>query len=338
MEFMFQKEFEKLSRIIQEKVKNSKTIGICFDSDADGCSSAALLLIYLLEEFKKYPDNLISCFHDVDERLKNLKNDLIFILDTQPKKTDSSNFIIVDHHIVTFIPKKSSFFNPMLFNKKSYIATSCLLYNILNNLTDMSKACWIAALGAKADKSEESCKDVIELTDEMYPEFKDVEKRLIRLASVSRNLPDASLVVKSLVECYNIGSPSFFGKTECSSRLLRISREIDREVMNVLSKAEKILETEKVVVYRIDSEFNVQSIIANKIFLRHSKKVIVVYNTMKNKEIIHSEVRSNQEWAFDEFSSRLSDIVEDLGGHKQAFGLSISRMKIPEFLNRLSKF
>ncbi|MDI6826024.1 MAG: hypothetical protein QMD36_02390 [Candidatus Aenigmarchaeota archaeon] len=335
---MFQKEFEKLSRVIDKKVRNSKTISVCFDSDADGCSSAAILVIYLLKEFKKYPNNLISCFHDVDEKLRDLKDDLIFVLDTQPKKKDSSNLIIIDHHIVHSIPKKSFFFNPMIFDKNSYIATSYLVCKILNNLTDMSDACWIAALGVKADKSEDFCKDIIKLTEEKYPEFRNVEKRLIRLTSVARNLSDASLVVNSLVECYNIGSPSFFGKTESSSRLLRISKYIDREVIDVLSKAEKIIETEKIIVYGIDSEFNIQGVIANNLFIRHPKKIIVVCNFMKHKEIIHVEVRDNQEWAFKRFNEELKDMVEDLGGHKQAFGLSILRARIPDFLERLSKF
>jgi single-stranded DNA-specific DHH superfamily exonuclease len=335
---MFQKEFEKLGKSICERIKNSKSVGICFDSDADGVCSAALLTIYLLKEFKKYPDSLVSCFHDVDEKLKKLKHDLIFILDTQPKKTDSQNFIIIDHHLVQNKLKKAILFNPTLFDKNSYIATSYLVYKILNSLTDMSEACWIASTGIKADKSESSCGDILELTYDTYPEFKQVESRLIRLTSVSKNLPNANIVVNSLIECYNIGSPSFFGKTESSSKLLKIARKVNREAINALTNIEKILETEKVIVYKIKSEFNVQSLIVNRLFIRNPKKIVVVCNFRKNEEIIRAEVRTNQQQAFEEFSKNLKDLIEDIGGHKQAFGFSFTKENFQGLIKKLSKF
>jgi hypothetical protein len=202
----------------------------------------------------------------------------------------------------------------------------------------MSEACWIASTGVKADKSESSCEDILKLTYDTYPEFKQVESRLIRLTSVSKSLPDASIVVNSLVECYNIGSPSFFGKTESSSKLLKIAREVNREIASVMVNTEKILETEKVIVYKIESEFNVQSPIANRLFVRNPKKVVVVCNFKRDKGIIHAEVRTNQERAFEEFSENLKKVIEDIGGHKQAFGFSFKKENTQNLIEKLSKF
>jgi len=334
MVFMFQKEFKEFSKILENKVKSSKTIGIYFDSDADGCCSAALLTIYLLKEFNKYP-KLVSCFHNVDEKLGNLKENLIFVLDAQPKKADSEKIIILDHHLIQNMPKKSFLFNPILYNKNSYIATSYIAYKILDNLIDMSESCWVAAVGIRADKSEESCEDIINLTDDMYPEFRNVENRLIKLTSTSRNLSDATVVVNGLVECYNIGNPSFFGKTESSAELLKIYKEVEREVENVLIKCDKLLESEKIVVYKINSKFNVQSLISNRLTISQPKKTVIVCNFGSNEKIVYVEIRSIQEELFEKFCIELKDLVEDIGGHKKAFGLSISKEKFSYLLDYL---
>jgi len=334
MVFMFQKEYEGFSKVLESKIKNSETIGVYFDSDADGCCAAALLTIYLLKKFKKYP-KLVSCFHNVDEKLGSLDESLIFVLDTQPKKIDSEKIIILDHHIVQTTPKKSLLFNPTLYDKNSYIATSCIVYEILNNLIDMSESSWIASVGVRADKSEESCEDILGLTNEMYPEFRNVENRLIRLTSTSRNLPDASIVVNSLVECYNIGSPSFFGKTESSSKLLKIYKEVEIELENTLLKSEKLLESEKIVVYKINSKFNVQSLISSKLIISHPNKTIIVCNFGSNEKIVYVEIRSVQEGLFENFCIELKDLVEGIGGHKKAFGLSILKGRFSHLLDYL---
>ena len=74
--------FSQFKKLIDEKLEQYDKITVAFDSDADGCSSAALLILYLLEKKGTYPDNVISCFHDVDSKIKGLGNDqLIFILD-----------------------------------------------------------------------------------------------------------------------------------------------------------------------------------------------------------------------------------------------------------------
>jgi len=329
---MFQKEFKEFSKIVEEKIKNSRNIGIYFDSDADGCSAAALLVIYLLEKFKKYPI-LISCYHDVDEKLVNSKEDLIFVLDAQPKKFDSENIIIIDHHVIQNVPKKSFLFNPLAHDKKLYIATSCLVYNIIDKLIDISKACWVASIGIKADRSEETCEKILSLTYNMYPEFKKIEGKLIKLTSTSRNIQDASIVVNSLIECYNIGSPSFFGKTTSSAKLVKINKKVDREVEEVLKNLEKILETKNTVIFKINSSFNVQSLISNKISINYPNKNIIIFNSGSKEKVIHSEVRSKEDALLEKLCRDLKDLVEDIGGHKKAFGFSFIKENLPKIVN-----
>ena len=332
MEFMFQKEFEKFSKIIEDKIKNSKKIGIYFDSDADGCSAAALLVIYLLKKFNKYPV-LVSCYHDVDDKLKNTKEDLIFVLDAQPKNFDSNNIIIIDHHVIQRIPEKSYLFNPLIHDKNLYIATSCLIHDILDKLVDMSKACWVTSIGIKADKSEETCEKILKLTYDMYPEFKNIENKLIRLTSTSRNIQDASIVVNSLIECYNIGSPSFFGKTPSSAKLIKVNKEVEREVEKVMNDLEKLLETKNTVIYKIDSRFNIQSLISSKISINYPNKTIIVFNFGSKEKITHSEVRSREDNLLEKLCIELKDLVEDIGGHKRAFGFSFKKEVFPKIVN-----
>ena len=336
MVFMFQREFRKIANIIEKKLKEAKKVAIFYDSDADGCCSAALLIIYLLKEFKKYPDHLVSCLHDVDEKLKGVESDLVFILDTQPKKEDRENFIIIDHHLIQKVPKKSIIFNPMLLDKNAYIATSCLIYRILNKLTDLSDACWIASIGIKADKSEKTSEDILKLTYKEYPEFKKLESKLIRLTSVSKNLLDANIVVNSLIECYNIGSPSFFGKTESSSKLVKMSKRINLEFKLVMNSLKELLKTKKISFYGIYSDFNIQSLVANSLFMREPKKTIIVCNL--KEDLMRAEVRSMRDGDFKKFEKKLKEIIEDIGGHKRAFGFSLKREKLDDLLKVLANF
>jgi len=230
------------------------------------------------------------------------------------------------------MPKKSFLFNPLIHDKNLYIATSCLVYNILDKLIDMSKACWIASIGIKADKSEESCENILKLTYDMYPEFKDIENKLINLTSTSRNIQNASIVVNSLIECYNIGSPSFFGKTVSSVKLVKINKEVDEEVDRVLTDLEKILETKNIVIYKINSRFNIQSLISNKISINYPNKNIIVCNSGSNEKIMYLEVRSKQDELLEKLCKKLKGLVEDIGGHKRAFGFSVTKEKFPKIV------
>jgi single-stranded DNA-specific DHH superfamily exonuclease len=326
---MFQKQFEDFRKKVEEKVEKAKSIAIYYDSDADGCCSAALLTIYLLKKHKEYP-LLVSCFHDVDKRLENSEEDLIFVLDTFAK-TDKSNLIIIDHHVITNIPKSSLFFNPRLFDKDSYLATSYLVYKILDLPED---TCWIVSTGVKADKSEESCEDVLDLTYKKFPEFKDLEGRLIRLTSVAKNLPDANIVVNSLVECYNIGTPSFFGKTPSSSKLIKKAKLIRAETARAMLSLKKIFESDKILVCSITTEFNIQSLIAARLFMLNPEKTVVVCN-LRN-DIIHAEARTDSKHIHEKFFERLKDVVENIGGHECAFGFSFDKNKLKNFIQILT--
>jgi len=332
---MFRRRFKRFGEKIEKNLDGTKTIGVCYDSDADGVCATALLTIYLLDKFKKYPDNLVSCFHDVDKKLENMKDDIIFILDTSPKKIDEHNLIIIDHHVVQNVPKNALFFNPRMFDKSLYIATSYLVYKILDLPED---ACWIASTGIKADKSENSCQDVLKQTYKKFPEFKKMERRLIGLTSTSKNISNASIIVNSLIECYNMGSPSFFGKTPSSSKLIRISKQVHTESLKNLLNAKRLMETNKILLYTINSDFNIQGLIANKIFKLNPEKTIVVCNSKLNEELIHLEVRTDKKSMYKKFLKKLEKVVEDIGGHENAFGLSLQKDKFDEFLRILSGF
>jgi single-stranded DNA-specific DHH superfamily exonuclease len=167
----------------------------------------------------------------------------------------------------------------------------------------------------------------------MYPEFKDIENKLINLTSTSRNIHDASIVVNGLIECYNIDSPSFLGKTVSSAKLLKINKEIEKEIEKVLINSEKILETKNNVIYRINSRFNIQSIVSNKLITIYPNKNIIICNSGSNKKIMYLEVRSKEDELLEKLCVRLKDLVEDIGGHKKAFGFSIKKEKFHEIIN-----
>ncbi|HDJ96727.1 MAG TPA: DHH family phosphoesterase, partial [Candidatus Aenigmarchaeota archaeon] len=215
--------FADFRKKVERRIKGGEKIAILFDADADGASATALLVIYLMEKTGRYPDKLIPCFHDVDTKISGLDDYLIFVLDTAPKKFDSKNMIVIDHHMIKHKLKNGLFFNPREKDPDLYLPTSYLVYKIFNMPIEAS---WIAAIGIKADKAEKQCEDVLKKAYKTFPEFKEIEGRLIGLVSVCKNLSDSSGVINSLIESYNLGGPTFFGKTPSSSKLIKVSKTV----------------------------------------------------------------------------------------------------------------
>lgn len=321
-------------RRIEEKLGSGKEIAVLFDADADGASAAALLVIYLMKKTGNYPNKLISCFHDVDTKLEDVKDCLIFILDTTPKRYDSSNFIVIDHHMIKHKMKEALFFNPREKDPQLYLPTSYLVYKILDMPVDAS---WIATIGIKADKAEEQCKDLLNKAYRAFPELKDMEGKLISLVSVCKNLNDASVVINSLIESYNLGGPSFFGKTPSSSRLIQASKIVYEEMMKGMMKMTTVLNTKDLVMYTVNSRMNVQGLITSKLLRLNPERTIVVCNSGLSDSVVHCEVRTNSKRVHKKLFKILEPLVEDIGGHENAFGFSIKKGNFQKMIQSLSE-
>ncbi len=314
---------------LDEALSSTKEVHVFYDSDADGCTSAALFTLYLMKNYGKYPEELVSCFHDVDNRITTKEGVLNVVLDTSPK-FDSESLVVIDHHIPKINFKKALVFNPRNFKKDLYMSTSCLVYRIL----DMGKEySWISAIGVVADKSEGSCKSIIEDANSEFPGFEEILSKLVSMVSVSKNLDDSRIVVNSLVEAHNIGGPFFFGKTPTSSRLAKISKQVLNEAVRMLIKANLVYSGKNLEVYTIKSKYNVQSLVVNKLFGMKKDKTIVVANL---NDVVHVEVRSNKS-CYSKFEKALKDVVDDIGGHDQAFGMSLKKTNFHAFLEALKK-
>ena len=219
-----------------------------------------------------------------------------------------------------------------MFDPKSYMSTSYLVFKILKMPPEAS---WISFIGIKADKAEEECKDVVELALKHFPELKEREKKLINLISTSRNLDDARVVVNSLIEAYNMGGPSFLGKTPSSYKLLELNKKVYEYALKSLLRTKKLVETKYVEVYTINSKFNIQSILVSKLARIRPDKSVLVANL--KGDIIHVEVRTPLKKGYSKFEKLIKGLIDDMGGHDNAFGFSLHKEKFPQLLETLSK-
>jgi len=324
--------FGDFKRVIDRELAKGKDVVVAYDSDADGCSAAALLILYVMEKTGNYPVDVISCFHDVDTKIKD-KEGTVFVLDTMPRSVDKENVVVIDHHFVRRKPKNMKVFNPRLYDPSLYMSTSCLVYNILNM---PKEAAWIAAIGIKADKSEETCEKIVKTAYRVTPEFKKLERKLVSLVSASKNMSDARIVVNSLIESYKMGGPSFFGKTPSSSKLKVIINRVRENLMKALLKMERVMETRSLLINMINSGYNLQGLIASKLLRLTPEKTIIVCNTGLSDDLVYGEVRTNSDKEHKRLFAILEEICEDIGGHEKAFGFSIKKENFKVFLEKIS--
>lgn len=328
--------FEKEKQELLKKLEEVNTISIIYHSDPDGICSSTIFYLYLNQNGIK--TNLLSTkfgFCKIDEEIweKALKSDLIAILDLSSIPESAKNFkeriVIIDHHLIKQELKEFFVINPRKIDESLYLPTSYIVWKMFENEVKNSE--WIAYFGSKADKCRK-CNDLYSKTIQKFPEVKKSE--LFNYLNLSRNLKSSLIINIALIETYKFGSPKYFRLTHAYHTLKSIKRNVEKEIANWILNKQKVFENQKIAVFRICSEYNIQGAISSSLLKNSKKDVIIVFNDCLEKEKVYFEFRAKLN-AYKIFEKLMKKYSLDYGGHEKAFGCTLKENNLEKFLEEI---
>ena len=329
--------FEKWKNEIIRKINDKKEVSIIYHSDPDGICSSTILFLFLNSLGKNV--KLISTKYGlvkIDEEIvkKSFNSELIFILDLSsiPKdfKEIKERVVIIDHHLVKQELKNFFLINPRLINENFYYPTSYLVWKMFFDKVKNTE--WIAYFGCKADKCEK-CNDLYLQALKKFPELKRT-KEIFEYLNLSRNLKSSLIINLALIETYKFGSPKYFKLTHAYHTLKSLKKQIEREIASWLLNKQKIFENDKIQVFRICSEFNIQGAIASRILKNSKKQIICIFNDCLEQSKVYFEFRSKTD-AYNLFEKLMKELCIDYGGHERAFGCTVNEAFLEKFIERI---
>lgn len=344
-------------RAIVKKIRKPNKICIVHHDDSDGCCSAALFSILIHNMIGEYPILFpIVGVENINERLINrikmMNPDCVFVFDAtvEPKKLNLFKGFVLDHHIFFDVESREDmpYLNPRSFEEvdENVPPTSCIIYNVLKDMSPTEKVAWIAGIGITEDHRVDLCKDIFEKIKKENPELlkidiinqNNVEKSffgeledMVRSGRMVKGSEGAKTAVLALIECKDRPDKFINGLTQHSLVLRRFYEKLTYETQGLLGDVERrgrFFKKEKVVIYeqpRMKLR-GLTSFLSDKIRQKYPEWVSYVINKMYVKEKAKISIRLEQTkrkenlvMIIEKIKDRMSGVKG--GGHKSAVGV-----------------
>ena len=328
---------------IKTLLENSNNPLYLFDDDGDGLCAYLLLK----KHFKKGKGIPIKTAGPLDTKYSiyfyEENSDLLVILDKALVKQEliddiNSKVIYLDHHPLQQL-KKVNYYNPLLKNKKAYIPTSHMAYEVVK--TNL----WIATVGCLFDYHspeflKEFTKEYPDLlkkpeSDSGYILFETKLGQLVKLFAFNMK-GKINEVKKSIDFLEKIDSPYEIlnQTTDNGAYLYKRYEKLNKDYEELLNKAKKIADKENVLVFEYPSTpVSFTQYLSTELSYLYKDKTIIV---AREKEIDMKISLRNQK---KNIAKILAKALEGLrghgGGHEHACGASVDRRDYNEFLLRI---
>ncbi len=168
------------SKQLARALNSSKTVRLISHLDADGITSAAIMVKLLMAYNKEFHLSIVKQLTDeIIEELKNENYDLFILTDLGSGKIDElenvpKNIFVIDHHQIIGEPKKVKLFNPYLYgvNGSTEASGSACTYLIVREfgIKNIAHLAIVGAIGDNQITSEGAVginKWIIENTEEV---------------------------------------------------------------------------------------------------------------------------------------------------------------------------
>jgi len=313
----------KLNSEIEDKLGHLiKGCTVASHHDADGVTSLYLFSLVYPINFYHFP----SLFGETESiRYENEYHNIDVMLDMVPRN-DLKNLIVIDHHNHPDIHK--------YYLIHDNVPTSLILYNLFKDLIpDEDK--WKVCVGLVGDGRAEL------IPVELWDKFPVLLESLATVRTYRGNLSIYKNIIWYLLSS-NINYACRVGKPGVAYNSLKAAKyptdiirdsalNAARETINIelrdIEQRFTGLDLGRILLYPIESEYVVESLLAAKLSSRE-KKLIIVINTRTGNGSIRG-VLSN--WLV----SKLTPKGYELGGHPGYAGINIGKKSLEEFMNDL---
>jgi single-stranded DNA-specific DHH superfamily exonuclease len=350
-------EIEKRAVDFLKNITQKDGIITIFHNDADGIASCTLLDLFLIEKIKRGSDFMISQpmppTKTLVQRVKlSLPTKIIFLdlaIDQEKRIIKSleriCEILVIDHHQISnnLNSKKTIHYNP-LFNNTVYQSASYLTYKILSKIFDMSKYLWIALIGIAGDYNIKDSMDLIFEGRKIYEKYFGKEDDITQgfLNSSFKRVSDIITSLKAYgIPCERIvkalEAAESIEEIENNSEFLNYHEKVQKEIDAMMVKIKsEIREIGDIIFYEMKSGYSLRSVIATKLSELYPKKVIFVWEVVKNTvkfSVRNQNGNINVEKILKEASKDFKTAIT--GGHKLAAAGSIKKDEFDLFREKI---
>jgi single-stranded DNA-specific DHH superfamily exonuclease len=291
-------------------------IKIFFHVDADGASSAAIVLAYLKQRKKNAE---LVCTNYEALNLRDDRSDFFIFVDLNIDQfkqifegIDPKKIIIIDHHPIFNDLNEMGIIhiNPRLKDPDKYVSASMVVFDICKK-AGLKGFDWLWRIGAEGDRA-------IEGTEE------DKEAAKI-IASVRAIKGHEALiqVAKFLSECKKIDD---FLYSDFSKHVEKLDRELENQIRKFESEGVK-----DVSFFELKSNYSLMGALSNRMFDMYPEKTIIIYK--KTDGYIQVSGRSKKYNIGNLFKVAAKDIGTG-GGHPVAGGAKVKEKDFNKFKKR----
>ncbi|MDP7080390.1 MAG: hypothetical protein QF415_10900 [Candidatus Undinarchaeales archaeon] len=294
---------------------------VVFHGDADGCSSASLFSLFLESVGTAYtlytPENgdprilpsLVEMARDYDytvvldiaHRPRDVYEDLAKV----------TKVVVIDHHLDNepFDVPDIVYYNPTITEgRKAPVAY--LVYEMINELGEYERFCWICLLGVAGDKEQDRFPELVEETFNRFPNLKGgpsygdfaMVRFLIGIIACGRAYAGgkgATLAVEVLNDAGKNESPEMVvsgppGAADLFHYRLSTNRVV-RNLVDIHDEKATFVPDKALIYYPIESTLYIQNYLAGIIRARRPEWVCTVVNTELEDDAALIELRTGRE-------------------------------------------
>ncbi len=347
-------------------MESLKSILIVYHRDSDGVC-ASVILEKMLKKLGKKSITTIACdpstpavtFELMQKIIKINPNYLIFAdmaVDQDPnqliilKQKIGCSTIVIDHH-----PPSNDLnmidiahINPRFANNSYYFPASYVVYKIGEKIFDVSDFSWIAMIGIIGDHAVETCQDFVKAFTRANGNFGETQKileqtkfghasEIIMAARAIDSVSGDGIETSRNILNNSLGIDKFTASKTLDEWYQITQQDIDNATDGFEKKSE-LHSGGKIAVYKIQTPYKIESIVASKISEKYPRMSIMVCRDAGNK--IACSLRNQK-------TADLSKIVKMSlvglrqsvgGGHPQAAGVLVDKKEWDAFKANIIRY
>ncbi|MDY6776488.1 MAG: DHHA1 domain-containing protein [Candidatus Nanohaloarchaea archaeon] len=346
-----------------KEVEEGEEILIVHHWDMDGSASAAIIS-EILEEVRGEPADTIVIpkgrKHIVGERAETIIErkgiDHLIVLDMHvPVERISElrehglDILIIDHHGFDTVPEDAVFVNPRLEDEEAYVPAAKLCNDISKDFG--LELDWIAGMGVIQDFAVEGHEELFEELVEEYPHYFPDEITQRKLAKECRyGKYSAVLNIKPYKDsdrCARLAHDTLVKAEDLKevemqeeyADLKEYYREMHRELERVMERFDEekeVHEERRLVFFRFDSDYHINSSVSTQISMEDEDWIYVVANSHAGEVNVSARCQSGRV----DLGRILQDALPEgsdgeAGGHRKAAGATLTGGRLEEFRDNL---